>query len=98
MPPTGSPEFGGRTVVVGKRKFVAGLAAGTHKTPLAGGQMAVYIGVDGTYAGALVLSDAVRPDAARTLKHLRRLGVRETLMLTRGMRRKPLSILPGKWA
>jgi heavy metal translocating P-type ATPase len=75
-------DLGGRTVVVGKRKFVAGLAAGTYKTPLAGGQMAVYIGVDGTYAGALVLSDAVRPDAARTLEHLRRLGVRETLMLT----------------
>jgi len=75
-------DFGGRSVVVGKYRFVAAQAAGAEKTPLASGQMAVYIGVDGTYAGALVLSDAVRPNAAHTLEQLRRLGVRETLMLT----------------
>lgn len=75
-------DFGGRTVVVGKRRFVAGHVTGTEKSPLASGQLAVYIGIDGAYAGALVLSDAVRPNVAVTLEQLRRLGVRETLMLT----------------
>ena len=75
-------DFGGRTVVIGKHRFVAEKAAGTDKTPLAGGQMAVYIGVGGIYAGALVLTDTLRPDAVRTLERLRRLGVREMLMLT----------------
>ena len=69
-------------MVIGKHRFVAGQAAGTYKMPLAGGQMAVYIGVDGIYAGALVLTDTLRPDAVRTLERLRRLGVREMLMLT----------------
>ncbi|MCG2622178.1 heavy metal translocating P-type ATPase [Arthrobacter sp. I2-34] len=75
-------DFGGRAVVIGKRRFVAEEARGTVKTPLASGQMAVYIGVDGAYAGALVLSDAVRPNAASTLEQLRRLGLDEMIMLT----------------
>lgn len=44
--------------------------------------MAVYLGVDGVFAGTLIMSDAVRPNAAQTLDQLRRLGIRETLMLT----------------
>jgi len=75
-------DFGGRAVVVGKRRFVAEHVAGAEKTPLASGELAVYVGVDGAYAGALVLRDAVRPDAAGTLERLRRLGLREMVMLT----------------
>jgi heavy metal translocating P-type ATPase len=75
-------DFGSRTVVVGKRGFVAEKAAWVEQTRLASGQMAVYVGVDGVFAGTLIMSDAVRPNAAQTLEQLRRLGIRETLMLT----------------
>ena len=33
--------------------------------------MAVYVGVDGVFAGTLIMSDAVRPNAAQTLEQLR---------------------------
>lgn len=75
-------DFGSCTVVVGKRSFVAEKAAWVEKARLTSGQMAVYVGVDGVFAGALIMSDAVRPNAAQTLEQLRRLGIRETLMLT----------------
>ena len=47
----------GRVVVVGKAAFVAErLASGTiAPVALAPGQMGVYVGVDGEYAGAILL-------------------------------------------
>jgi heavy metal translocating P-type ATPase len=75
-------DFGGRTVSVGKHGFVSRNAVSVEKTGLSSGQMAVYIAVDGVYAGALVMSDAARPEAGSTLGRLRRLGVGETVMLT----------------
>ncbi|HUX70480.1 MAG TPA: heavy metal translocating P-type ATPase [Cellulomonadaceae bacterium] len=74
----------GRAVVVGKAAFVAErLVSGTiAPVALAPGQMGVYVGVDGEYAGAILLSDRVRPEARQTLAELHRLGVRTVVMLT----------------
>lgn len=74
--------FPGRTVSVGKHVFVSENAGAVEKADLASGQMAVYIAVDGHFAGSLIMSDAARPEAGATLDRLRRLGVVETLMLT----------------
>lgn len=38
--------------------------------------------VDGEYAGHIVISDAVKPDAARAIASLKRQGIRKTVMLT----------------
>ncbi len=43
---------------------------------------AVYVGVDGRFAGALAVSDTVRADAVRSIAALRRLGVQRVVMLT----------------
>lgn len=75
-------QIGGHAVVVGKPAFVADRSRGMERTPLASGEMAVYVAVDGDFAGTLVMSDAVRPNAASVLEQLRALGVEETLMLT----------------
>ncbi|HEY8295344.1 MAG TPA: HAD-IC family P-type ATPase, partial [Micrococcaceae bacterium] len=74
----------GRTVVVGKRSFVA---AGDEEAVIEGaalssGQLAVYVSVDGRFAGTLVMSDPLRGNARATLAELRRLGVGESLILT----------------
>ncbi|MEV7647577.1 heavy metal translocating P-type ATPase [Arthrobacter sp. NPDC089319] len=74
--------FPGRSVSVGKHAFVSQHAASVEKTHLSGGQMAVYVAVDGVYAGSLIMSDAARPEAGPTLQQLRKLGIGETLMLT----------------
>ena len=72
----------GRTVRVGKERFVAETAADTVSARLEPGQMVVYVGVDGRFAGTLIMSDAVRDNAAGTLRRLAALGIRRTVMLT----------------
>jgi heavy metal translocating P-type ATPase len=72
----------GRRVVVGKLRFVSEQVSGAHPAPIEAGELAVYVGVDGVFAGALVLRDEQRDDAAQTLHELARLGVGHTLMLT----------------
>jgi heavy metal translocating P-type ATPase len=75
-------RFDGRDVVVGKPKFVAESAAGVEETALASGELAIYVGVAGEFAGALVMSDPIRSEARRTLAELESMGVTRTVMLT----------------
>ncbi|WP_371706678.1 HAD family hydrolase [Pseudarthrobacter sp. NIBRBAC000502772] len=70
---------GNQTVVVGKPDFVRSVASGFEEAEVTGGQLAVYVGVDGRFAGALIMSDPLRENAVDTLAALRRLGVQETL-------------------
>lgn len=72
----------GREVVVGKFAFVAEHSPDATRTTIAPGELAVYVGIDGTFAGALLASDRVRDNAKVTLDRLSELGVRETMMLT----------------
>lgn len=72
----------GRVVVVGKPAYVASLAPDTRRTELASGQLAAYVAIDGRFAGALVLADAVRPDAAVVVDGLRQRGIERIVMLT----------------
>jgi heavy metal translocating P-type ATPase len=74
--------FHGVEVTLGKRSFVAETAVDVVETPLASGQLAVYVGLDRHFAGTLIMSDPLRGEAPRTLAELRALGVRQTLMLT----------------
>ena len=46
------------------------------------GAVCVFVGIDGAPAGALVLKDPIRPDAARTIRNLRRSGIRRVVMVT----------------
>ncbi|MCQ1948832.1 heavy metal translocating P-type ATPase [Arthrobacter sp. zg-Y859] len=74
--------IGGRRIRVGKQRFIAATGAAPAEQALQPGELAVYVGVEGSFAGTLVLSDTVRPNAAATLTDLRRLGVRSMVMLT----------------
>ncbi|MBD7994621.1 cadmium-translocating P-type ATPase [Arthrobacter sp. Sa2CUA1] len=74
--------IGGRTVRVGKRRFVAEVDPQTRPVDLFPGQMGVYLSVDGRFAGTLVMSDTARDNASATLDRLRDLGITETVMLT----------------
>ena len=42
----------------------------------------VYVAMDGVFAGYIIISDEIKPDAARAVEGLRRLGVRRIIMLT----------------
>ena len=75
-------SIGGREVVVGKFGFVAEQAPDAARTAIAPGELAVYVAVDGRYAGALLASDRLRENARATLARLDELGVHRTMMLT----------------
>ncbi|AYP99266.1 cadmium-translocating P-type ATPase (plasmid) [Limosilactobacillus fermentum] len=64
-------------VKVGKLKFVD---PATTTAPLA--QTAIYVAVDGRYAGYVTFIDNVRPEAAATLQALHAEGVKNVMMLT----------------
>jgi len=68
--------------VVGKLSFVAEHAADAYPADLAGGELAIYVAVDGRFAGCVVASDQVRDNARATVQALDRLGVHESVMLT----------------
>ena len=46
------------------------------------GALTVFVAVDGVPAGVLVLDDAVRPDAGRTIRALRKGGISRVVMVT----------------
>lgn len=75
-------RFDGRGVVVGKPTFVAESASGVVATKLASGELAIYVGVGGKFAGSLAMTDPIRPETRRTLAELKELGVTRTVMLT----------------
>ncbi|NLF27398.1 MAG: cadmium-translocating P-type ATPase [Clostridiales bacterium] len=69
---------GGRDVLAGSRRML--LDEGIKAPELDG--TAVYVAVDGTYAGAVILRDAPKPGAREALEKLRALGVKKTVMLS----------------
>jgi len=46
------------------------------------GALTVFVGIDGLPAGVLVFDDPLRPDAARTLRWLRKTGITRIVMVT----------------
>lgn len=75
-------QIDGRQVIVGKLAFVQQHDPAATATELAAGELAIYLAVDGRFAGSIVARDSVRKNAAETIAALRRLGVRDTMMLT----------------
>jgi heavy metal translocating P-type ATPase len=77
----------GRRVAVGKASWVAeGIEPAWLRTARRRadreGLLSVFVAVDGVPAGVLLLDDPVRPDAARTIRRLRRDGIRRIVMVT----------------
>ena len=65
---------------VGNSKLMDELGAKWHPCHHVG--TTVHVEVDGLYAGHLVISDEVKPDAAEAIRKLKELGVQKTVMLT----------------
>ncbi|TFC42761.1 cadmium-translocating P-type ATPase [Cryobacterium sp. TMT1-21] len=75
-------RLGDREVVVGKLSYVRDHAPEAVATPLDGGELAIYLAVDGRFAGSIVASDKTRGNARQTMADFRALGLHETVMLT----------------
>ena len=70
----------GQDVCVGNDKLMEEIGIAWHPCHRLG--TTVHVGVDGEYAGHIVISDEVKPDAKDAIQALKRAGVRKTVMLT----------------
>ena len=70
------------TVRVGKPSWLSGYAPGLTPARLEPGELAIYVAIDDRFAGAIVMRDRVRDEAADVFAELQRLGVERTLMVT----------------
>ena len=70
----------GREVLVGNGKLMAAHDIAFTATDVPG--TVLYVAADGTYLGAIVIADTVKPDAPRAIADLRAAGVKKTVMLT----------------
>jgi heavy metal translocating P-type ATPase len=77
----------GRTVAIGKASWIVeggdpAWVRSARRRADREGLMTVFVAVDGSPAAVLLLDDPVRPDAARTIRRLRRDGIRRVVMVT----------------
>jgi heavy metal translocating P-type ATPase len=88
------PGSGIEGVVEGRRVAVGSYAWIRERVPSAAwasqalrrmayeGAASVFVAIDGEMRGALLLSDAIRPDTPRALRRLREAGIAKTVMVT----------------
>ena len=72
--------FDNRTIVAGNDTFLHDQEI-AHTSCFADGTV-LHVAVNGVYTGYIVISDKIRENAAAAIHHLKRLGVRKTVMLT----------------
>lgn len=70
----------GLTVCAGNSRLMKEVGADWYDCHLTG--TVVHVAVEGRYAGHIVISDVVKPDAAEAVADLKRQGIRRTVMLT----------------
>jgi Cd2+/Zn2+-exporting ATPase len=73
-------EIDGHTVLAGNAKLMA--QQNIAFTPVQTTGTAVYVAVDGTYAGHILLVDLPKKDAKQAISDLKSTGIRQTVMLT----------------
>jgi heavy metal translocating P-type ATPase len=81
-------KVGGRVVALGKGSFVTEgaplppRARDIRRRTMLDGSSSVFVAVDGTVAGALVIDDPIRPDTPRVIRSLRHAGIARVVMVT----------------
>lgn len=70
----------GHKVCVGNDKLMEEI--GVHWHPCHRLGTTVHVALDGRYVGHIVISDEIKPDAAKAIAELKKVGVRKTVMLT----------------
>ena len=70
----------GKTVLAGNEKLLEKNGVSCTRCEQIG--TVIYVAVDGVYAGYVVISDEIKPDAAEAIRALHAVGVHKTVMLT----------------
>lgn len=80
----------GIRATVGKQKILAGNAKlmqsekvrDFHNIPLENGGTVIHVAIDSKYAGYIIISDTEKEDSKETVSKLKKLNIKETVMLT----------------
>lgn len=70
----------GKRIAVGNAQLME--LEGAAYTPYEGGGSAVYVSVDGVYAGRILVKDQLRAEAGQAIRQLKQLGVQNITMLS----------------
>ncbi|MBQ6341795.1 MAG: cadmium-translocating P-type ATPase [Anaerolineaceae bacterium] len=70
----------GKKVIAGNMKLMNDRSINAHECHLNG--TVVHVSIDGLYAGHIVISDTIKPDAKEAISGLKANGIRKTVMLT----------------
>lgn len=73
-------KIDGKSVLVGNAKLMDSDKVDWKRETVPG--TIVYLAVNGTFAGYLIISDEVKPDSQKAIRELKAAGVRKTVMLT----------------
>lgn len=74
----------GKTVLAGNSKLME--KNGISYIPCDGGTV-IYVAVDNSYKGSIIISDEIKEDAAKLVLSLKKHGIRKTVMLTGDLRK-----------
>lgn len=72
----------GKHVCVGNSKMMDSVGAQWHECSQQAQGTVIHVAIDGEYAGHIVISDQLKPDAKTAVSGLKAAGVRKTVMLT----------------
>lgn len=70
----------GRQIAVGNERLMESIGLQVE-SPMKAGTV-VYVAVDGTYGGYILISDVVKPQSAQAIDLLKQCGIQKTVMLT----------------
>ncbi|HAC03523.1 MAG TPA: heavy metal translocating P-type ATPase [Eubacterium sp.] len=78
-------DIKGRKILAGNKKLMEQYGIDTTPTQAFIDKKTgtlVYVAVDGVYAGCIIISDIIKPTAAKAVKDLKKAGVKKVVMLT----------------
>jgi Cd2+/Zn2+-exporting ATPase len=67
-----------KSVWVGSRKLMGGI----ERPDVSVSGTIVFVAIDGSYVGHIIIADKLKPDSAQTIRDLRNMGVKRIIMLT----------------
>lgn len=70
----------GKLICIGNDRLMNDISANWHQCHHIG--TSVHIAIDNFYAGHIIISDELKPDSRQTIKELKKIGIKKTVMLT----------------
>ena len=85
-----SAVIDGKTIYVGNGKLMDRIGAAWHECHRSG--TVIHLATETEYLGHIVVSDSIKPEAAKAIAELKKQGVKKTVMLSGDLRKSALQV------